>query len=121
MDKIWTSGNVYGLKPKVLGRVGPDPQAELQVDPARGTGDFFDQAIWFLLVFSKWDIGNTSLCVALPKQANSHSSGVIYHGEQGYNNWQGPEPEKESLWYLHKNIRFLQLILSKKLGQAYLA
>ncbi len=26
-----------------------------------------------------------SLCVASPEQANSHSSGVIYHGEQGYN------------------------------------
>ncbi len=30
-------------------------------------------------------IGNTSLCVASPEQANSHSSGVIYHGEQEYN------------------------------------
>ncbi len=28
---------------------------------------------------------NTSLCVASPEQANSHSSNVIYHGEQGYN------------------------------------
>ncbi len=27
---------VYGLKPEVWGRVGPDPRAELQVDPARG-------------------------------------------------------------------------------------
>ncbi len=26
----------YGLKPEVWGRVGPDPWAELQVDPARG-------------------------------------------------------------------------------------
>ncbi len=37
------------------------------------------------LVFSKWDIGNTSLCVASPEQANSHSSDTSYHGEQGYN------------------------------------
>ena len=49
------------------------------------TGDFFDWATWFLLVFSKWDIGNTSLCVASPEQANSHSSDASYHGEQGYN------------------------------------
>ena len=27
---------VYGLKPEVWGRVVPDPQAELQVDPAQG-------------------------------------------------------------------------------------
>ncbi len=27
---------VYGLKPEVWVRVGPDPQAELQVDPAQG-------------------------------------------------------------------------------------
>ncbi len=27
---------VYGIKPEVWGRVGPDPRAELQVDPARG-------------------------------------------------------------------------------------
>ncbi len=40
---------------------------------------------WVDLGFSNRDIGNTSLCVASPEQANSHSSGVIYHGEQGYN------------------------------------
>ncbi len=28
----------YGLKPEVWGRVGPDPRAELQVDPAIGLG-----------------------------------------------------------------------------------
>ena len=31
-----SQGKAYELKPKVWGRVGPDPQAELQVDPARG-------------------------------------------------------------------------------------
>ncbi len=30
-------------------------------------------------------IGNTSLRVASPEQANSHSSDASYHGEQGYN------------------------------------
>ena len=30
-------------------------------------------------------MGNTSLCVALPEQSNSHSCGALYHGEQGYN------------------------------------
>ncbi len=65
---------VYGFKPEVWGRVGPDPRAELQVDPARepqsqGLGR----------------PGNTSLYVALPEQANSHSSDASYHGEQGYN------------------------------------
>ena len=42
------------------------------------------------LLFSTWYIGNTSLCVASPEQANSHSCGVIYHGEQGYNIWLTP-------------------------------
>ncbi len=81
---------IYGLKPEVWGRVVPDPRAELQVDPARGP-----QAQWSVgrplkNVFSKWDIGNTSLCVASPKQANSHSSDASYHGEQGYNRKQNP-------------------------------
>ncbi len=57
--------NGYGLKPEVWGRVVRDPRVDL--------------------VFSKWDIGNTSLCVASPEQANSHSSDASYHGEQGYN------------------------------------
>ncbi len=35
--------------------------------------------------FSKWDIGNTSLCVASPEGTNSHSSDASYNGEQGYN------------------------------------
>ena len=34
---------VYGLKPEVWGRVGPDPRAELQVDPARGPGPTLTQ------------------------------------------------------------------------------
>ncbi len=59
----------YGLKREVWGRVGPDPQAELQVNPAA----------------LESTIGNTSLCVALPEQANSHSSDASYHGKQGYN------------------------------------
>ncbi len=33
------SNNGYVLKPEVLGSVGPDPQAELQVDTARGPQD----------------------------------------------------------------------------------
>ncbi len=70
---------VYGIKPLVWGRVGPDPRAELQVDPARGP-----QAQG--LGRPERDIGNTSLCVALPEQANSYSSDASYHGEQGYNN-----------------------------------
>ena len=37
------------------------------------------------LLFRVYSIGNTSLCVALTEQANSHSSGASYHGEQGYN------------------------------------
>ena len=64
----------YGLKPKVWGRAGPDPRAELQVDPAPGR-----QAEGL------GRPGNTSLCVASPEQANSHSSDMKYHGEQGYN------------------------------------
>ena len=54
----------------------------------RAGSTFFDRASWFFLVFSKWDIGNTSLCVASPEQANSHSSDASYHGEQGYNSQQ---------------------------------
>ena len=119
---------VYGLKPKVWGRVGPDPRAALQVDPAWGPqarvsrqnkileldllprDQLWEKAVdwtlnfcsngppyrrpkgrvygltWFLLVFFKWDKGNTSLCVASPEQMNSHSSGVSYRDEQGYNN-----------------------------------
>ncbi len=42
------------------------------------------------LVFSKGFIGNSSLCVASPEQANSHSSDASYHGEQGYNTGQCP-------------------------------
>ncbi len=30
------ASSAYGLKPEVWGRVGPDPRAELHVDPARG-------------------------------------------------------------------------------------
>ena len=37
------------------------------------------------LVFSKWGIRNTLLFVASPEQANSHSSGVVYHGKKEYN------------------------------------
>ncbi len=69
----------YGLKPKVWLMVVPDPWAELQVDPARGPQA---QGLGRL--------GNTSLCVASPKQTNIHSSDASYHGEQGYNNCQRP-------------------------------
>ncbi len=66
----------YGIKPEVWGKVGPDPRAELQVDPARGP-----QAQGLgRLVFSERDIGNISLCVALPEQVNSHLSDASYHG-----------------------------------------
>ena len=71
---------IYGLKPKVWGRVGPDPRAELQVDSVRGpqaqglgrpfltgwNGWLFwldsqpkSHPLRFLLVFPKWDTGNT--------------------------------------------------------------
>ncbi len=36
MEVEFQLGYVYGIKPEVWGRVGPDPRAELQVDPARG-------------------------------------------------------------------------------------
>ncbi len=62
---------VYGLKPEVWGRVGPDPRAELQVGAGRGP--------------QAQGLGRPSLCVALPEQANSHLSDASYHGEQGYN------------------------------------
>ena len=35
--------STYGLKPKVWGRVGPDPWVELQVDPAQGSGPTLTQ------------------------------------------------------------------------------
>ncbi len=64
----------YGLKPEFWGRVVPDPWAELQVDPARGPQ-----------VQGLDRLGSTSLCVASPEHANSHSPDASYHGEQGYN------------------------------------
>ncbi len=67
----------YGLKPEVWGWGVPDPRAELQVDPARGPQA---QGLGRPGVFSERDIGNTSLCVALPEEANRHSSDASYHG-----------------------------------------
>ncbi len=61
-------------------------------------GDFFDRASWFFIVFSKWDIGNTSFCVVSPKQANSHSSDASYHGEQEYNE----QLRQKVSWYLRE-------------------
>ncbi len=55
------------------------------------------------VVFSKWDIGNTSLCVASPEQANSHSSDASYHGEQGYN-------KKSSGLWQYENSLFHQAL-----------
>ena len=43
---------------------------------------------------------NTSLCVALPKQANSHSSDASYHGEQRYSNCFAKARSRELIsWY----------------------
>ncbi len=67
-EKNGKNEDTYGLKPEVWGRVGPDPRAELQVDPARHSTKH-----------------PTSLRVASPEQANSQSSDASYHGEQGYN------------------------------------
>ena len=72
--------NVYGLKPEVWGRVGPDPRAELQVDPALGPA-----ALGLGRPGPFPRKGNTSLCVAPPEHMNSHSFDASYHGEQGYN------------------------------------
>ena len=63
--------NAHGLKPEVWGRVVPDPWVELQIDSARGP--------------EGQGLGQPSLCVASPEQANSHSSDASYHGKQGYN------------------------------------
>ncbi len=52
---------VYGLKPSVWGRV-----VQTHGQSSR----------------------STSLCVASPEQANSHSSDASYHGKQGYNHIQ---------------------------------
>ena len=103
--KMWHHGKLsqaYGIKPEVWGRVGPDPRAELQVDPARGPQA---QGLGRPGVFSERDIGNTSLCVALPEQANSHSSDASYHGEQGNNKtlfqWPGNQLEAANVAIIH--------------------
>ena len=69
LDLIWTYWLPYGLclwnKARGLGQGWTRPAGRAPGRPG---------------VFSERDIGNTSLCVALPEQANSHSSDASYHG-----------------------------------------
>ncbi len=85
LEDLGTFGYVYGLKPEVWGRVGPDPWTELQVNPGQP-----GVLSWYA---NDNQISGVNVCVALPEQANSHSSDASYHGEQGYNAIYLPIPQ----------------------------